>query len=181
VTAGGRCVAGATTGAGGAFAVPLPRDCFEAGTHPLHVACARTGRQLSATPLVIHHAAAGHPLRCVVQRIDLNLAVEGWVWDGSAPDERFTVTVFVDHQRIGEVPARGPRQDLEQAGFGDGRLGYRVEIPRRHLDGREHVVHVLVNERATFSGPVSFGRAEVVEGLMRRMGRRLERAHELLG
>ena len=178
---GATCVAAETTDADGAFAAAVPRPCFEAGVHALHVVCARTGRRLSSAPLVIRRALPGDPLRCAVQRLDLNLAVEGWVWDAEAPDERFTVTVFIDHRRIGQTPARDPRPDLERAGHGDGRIGYRMDIPRRYLDGREHVVHVLVDERATFSaaGAVPFGRAEAVSGLVRRMGRRLERARAL--
>lgn len=60
----------------------------------------------------------------------------GWAQDLAEPDQKLPIEILVD----GVVAASGPadqfRQDLEQAGIGDGHHLFAIPIPRAFFDGR---------------------------------------------
>jgi len=68
--------------------------------------------------------------------------VRGWAWCPTRPGDRLTVEFFCGKRRIGEAVASLFRQDLRQAGVGDGSHGFEFELPRELLEGGEHVIHV---------------------------------------
>ena len=69
-------------------------------------------------------------------------SVNGWVADLEAPDAPVTVDVYIDDQLEGTVLCDAFRQDVKDAGYGDGRKGFRFILARPST--RRRVVKVLV-------------------------------------
>jgi hypothetical protein len=55
--------------------------------------------------------------------------VVGWARNRLRPDERVGLDVFVDGDQVGSGIADVYREDLLAAGIGDGRHGFRIELP----------------------------------------------------
>jgi hypothetical protein len=62
----------------------------------------------------------------------------GWGWDANQPNTALTLYVFQGTQYLGSVPANLYRQDLLNAGIGDGRHGFNWPIPSSLVDGQSH-------------------------------------------
>jgi hypothetical protein len=56
--------------------------------------------------------------------------VAGWVCDRSRPNERLDVEICSAGAVVGVVRADAARADLAEAGIGDGRYGFRFELPQ---------------------------------------------------
>ena len=78
-----------------------------------------------------------------LDRID-GLYVVGWAWDPEKPEERLKVVVYVDGEPVAEGVADQYREDLERAGIGDGRHGFRIKLPEEFFDGKEHEIKIKV-------------------------------------
>ena len=170
------------TAGGFGYAFPLPPVAFERGEHQLCTRVQGDERFLGAPIAISNRYDKDQRLQSALQSLEANLRVEGWVFDRLSPDERFTVSVFIDMAWVSDLECKNKRADLERHGYSDGCLGYRLDIPERFFDHRQHSVHVLV------LGPNVFvknsGRmldAEVLtRGLVRRIGRRLAYVDDLL-
>ena len=66
--------------------------------------------------------------------------VEGWAFDAGNPDRAVLVEIFDRDRRIGETPAGQFREDLLEAGIGDGSHAFRFLLPLELFDGDEHVI-----------------------------------------
>ena len=69
--------------------------------------------------------------------------VRGWVWDSDHPEARLSVEIRAGGIPLGRVAAGEYREDLKQAGIGNGDYAYRYPLPLT-LDTRKHQVSVLV-------------------------------------
>lgn len=67
----------------------------------------------------------------------------GWAWDASQPNSPINVYFFEGTQSLGSMLADQYRQDLVNAGIGDGRHGFAWPIPGNLLDGQPHSISVL--------------------------------------
>lgn len=54
--------------------------------------------------------------------------IAGWAADTAAPNAPVSVDVFIDDRLQGTLPADGFRQDLEDAGYGDGKKGFSLPL-----------------------------------------------------
>jgi SAM-dependent methyltransferase len=81
------------------------------------------------------------PIQGCIDLFDDN-SMSGWVADLGAPDAPVTVDVYIDDQLEGTVLCDGFRQDVKDAGYGDGRKGFRFILARPSTLRR--VVKVLV-------------------------------------
>lgn len=70
--------------------------------------------------------------------------VTGWVWDSNQPTTPLNVDLLVDNAPHTTIPADLFRQDLVDAGKGDGRHGFRYVVPNSLKDGASHAVLVRV-------------------------------------
>jgi hypothetical protein len=77
-------------------------------------------------------------------------SVVGWVWDPSEPDSPVTIEIMEGDTVIAKVPADQYRQDLLDAGKGNGKHGFVVPTPKVLRDGAQHDVSVRV-WRSSFS------------------------------
>ena len=55
--------------------------------------------------------------------------VEGWIHAPDAPGQRFSLQVFAGPRLLGEAPADRFRQDLRDAGMGDGHCAFSFALP----------------------------------------------------
>ncbi len=70
--------------------------------------------------------------------------IEGWAWDETKPDLSVDVNIFVDDVFVAKAPAGFYRDDLEQAGYGNGRHGFKYEYPKELSRHEPHVIRVCV-------------------------------------
>jgi len=68
--------------------------------------------------------------------------VTGLLWEEAAQKEELKVDLYIDDQFIKRLPANIEREDLKERGFGDGKHGFRFEVPWWVRDGRPHVIEV---------------------------------------
>ena len=66
--------------------------------------------------------------------------VEGWAFDPANPERQVLVEFFDRERRIGETVAGQFREDLLQAGIGDGCHAFRFLLPLELFDGKEHAI-----------------------------------------
>lgn len=59
-----------------------------------------------------------------------NGRVLGWAWDAANPDDRMTIHVFHDGNRVMSKVAETPRIDLRRNGIGDGAYSFDLELPQ---------------------------------------------------
>jgi membrane protein involved in D-alanine export len=79
----------------------------------------------------------------IVERADCE-EVSGWVWDKHQPDAEVSVDLSDGNQYLMTVVANQFRQDLVDAGYGNGRHAFRFATPPQLKDGHSHVIHVRV-------------------------------------
>ncbi|MGD0434161.1 MAG: Hint domain-containing protein, partial [Acetobacteraceae bacterium] len=71
------------------------------------------------------------PLRGHIDRIDAPWMIEGWAHDTDHPELPVLLEVLLGEQVIGTTLASDHRQDLEDAGFGQGRSAFFLTSPVR--------------------------------------------------
>lgn len=70
--------------------------------------------------------------------------IAGWAWDLNNPARVVDVEIMCDGELLATVGATGPRDDLAEAGKGDGRHAFRLATPPYLKDGRPHRVSARV-------------------------------------
>ncbi|OAQ19870.1 glycosyltransferase [Thermosulfurimonas dismutans] len=76
-------------------------------------------------------------------RVD-GLYVHGWAFNPENPEERVEVVVLVDGKPVAEGVADQFREDLKEAGIGDGGYAFVIKLPNEIADGKEHEIRVVV-------------------------------------
>ncbi|MFD1143979.1 putative Ig domain-containing protein [Larkinella insperata] len=67
-------------------------------------------------------------------------AIQGWIWDRDKPNAVITVEFLDGTTVIGKTDAGNYRQDLKDAGKGNGAHGYAFTVPASLKDGQPHVI-----------------------------------------
>ena len=65
-------------------------------------------------------------------------SVAGWAWDTSQPNTPISVDIYDGQQKIGTVRADQYRQDLVNAGIGNGKHGWTFTLPPSVRNGQNH-------------------------------------------
>jgi len=73
-------------------------------------------------------------------------AVGGWIWDRNQPSSSVNVEIYDGETRLATVPANQFRQDLLDAGIGNGNHSFVYTVPDRLKDGRPHSIQVINSE-----------------------------------
>jgi hypothetical protein len=76
-------------------------------------------------------------------------AILGWAWDSARPNAAVSVDIFDGDDLLATVRADLYRQDLVNAGKGDGRHGFIYPVPETLRDGRTHRIRVRVTGTRT--------------------------------
>jgi hypothetical protein len=88
----------------------------------------------------------------------VGLFAVGWAWDECTPVHAQYVELLADGRPLGVVRADLPREDLVEAGIGNGRHAFRYLLPPGLLDGRVRTIEaVIVGAGAELCGsPLQF-------------------------
>jgi hypothetical protein len=70
--------------------------------------------------------------------------IYGWAWDASQPTTPINVDIYVDNVFSMTVPANQFRQDLLDAGKGNGEHGFSFPTPEALKDGQPHEIRVRI-------------------------------------
>ena len=89
-------------------------------------------------------------LDAMVEEADYR-AVSGYVWRRSTPADA-EVDVYADHAWVARAVSELPRADLRERGFGDGTIGFHIELPEWLRDGRTHTIEVRHAEDSKLIG-----------------------------
>lgn len=68
--------------------------------------------------------------------------IMGWAWDKNQPDQPIQVDIYDGDTQLATVTAGDFRQDLLNAGIGNGRHGFTYPVPPRLKDGKPHVIRM---------------------------------------
>ena len=74
--------------------------------------------------------------------------VTGWAWDKSRPSTAIRLAIYDNSRFVEQLVADQFRQDLVDAGKGDGEHGFKHPLPARLRDGNPHLIRVkyLLND-----------------------------------
>lgn len=89
-----------------------------------------------------HFAQAAHACNTFQGHVD-GLSCDGfngWAWDSAYPNSPISVELFDGANRVLTLPASHFRQDLLDAGIGNGFHAFVSELPIQLFDGEEHVL-----------------------------------------
>jgi hypothetical protein len=112
-------------------------------------------------------------------------SLEGWVWSRDRPDQRLVAELDINDVPVGAIVAELFRRDLLGQGIGDGRHGFRLQLPpgsipsegRVTITGREQQSNQLfariVRGRAALA-PKHRAAIETAAGQLRELRSRLE-------
>ncbi len=70
--------------------------------------------------------------------------ISGWAWDPQQPNAPVSVNIYADNSLVGSVSANQFRQDLLDAGIGNGVHGFSFATPANLKDGLPHQIRVLI-------------------------------------
>ncbi len=130
------------------FSFTVPAELKDGQLHSIRIRFPGTSVDLGNTPRTIgcsgapavyqgYHDGAG----CSV--------INGWAWDRNDPESPINVAVFADGQLIGTVLAIQFRQDLANAGIGNGYHAFSLNTPASLKDGQPHSILVRYSGSAT--------------------------------
>jgi membrane protein involved in D-alanine export len=79
----------------------------------------------------------------VFERADCD-EISGWALDKHRPDSPLSVDLYEEKEYVTTIVADRFREDLSDAGYGNGRHAFHVQTPPQFKDGRPHVVSISV-------------------------------------
>jgi len=91
--------------------------------------------RIGAPPLP-HHAGE-------VEQANCN-EISGWVWDKHRPDSAVNVDLSDGKEYLMTFSADQFRENLADAGYGNGRHAFRISTPAQFKDGHSHVLYLRV-------------------------------------
>jgi membrane protein involved in D-alanine export len=91
--------------------------------------------RIGAAPLP-HHVSSIEEASCY--------EIFGWVWDKHRPDASVDVELWDGEKYLMTFPANEFRDDLVDAGYGNGKHGFHILTPLQIKDGRSHLIHLRV-------------------------------------
>jgi hypothetical protein len=68
----------------------------------------------------------------------------GWALDKHQPNSALRIDLYEGKEYVATIDAHRFRQDLRDAGYGNGRHGFRLQTPPQLKDGRPHTLSISV-------------------------------------
>jgi len=125
------------------FFYATPASLKDPAAHTLSAKIAGTGIHLTNSPMEFRWrevaAVEGVVDACTAEYID------GWAWDRARPDDAVVLDIYDDNERIAQVTASVLREDLRDAGFGNGKHGFVFVVDPPLKNDRAHTVSVKVS------------------------------------
>lgn len=72
--------------------------------------------------------------------------INGWLWDTKSPDEHLDYALVSDGLVVHRGIANEYREDLEDAGIGNGYHGFHIAVPNILFDGQPHQLELIAIE-----------------------------------
>ncbi len=134
------------------FQITPPKELLDGNSHTLHAKFAGTNVDLrtSPQPLICTEDDAS---RTPQERIDGTFdtadcqSIRGWAWDPKKPNEPVKVDIYDGDKFVIVLVADKFRQDLADAGYGNGKHAFEMVPPLKLCDGNAHAIHVKFSGR----------------------------------
>jgi hypothetical protein len=123
-----------------AFTFPVPPPLKDGNPHTVFVRFAGTALQLSNSPRTL---TCSPDFEGVLDAANC-MVIGGWAWDMMQPNAPISVDVFGDNILLATVPANQFRQDLLNAGKGNGVHAFTLATPPSLRDGNIHTIVVKI-------------------------------------
>jgi len=123
------------------FLWTVPASLKNGAAHALYVRYGGTYTALTNSPRSITCSAASYQGNLEVASCS---SIDGWAWDSTQPNGTVNVDVLDGATVIGTVPANIFRQDLLNAGKGNGYHGFHLNPPSAVIDGKAHSISARV-------------------------------------
>lgn len=125
-----------------AFVFPVPESLKDNQPHTITVEIANSNIPIANTPQMLN--CSPFDFRGSHDTTTCNL-ISGWAWDANHPDEQITVDVIFDNNPFSSIraPANQFRQDLLDAGIGNGFHAFSFPFPEFLKDGQPHTVRII--------------------------------------
>jgi len=123
------------------FDIATPASLMDGVSHSIRVTIGGSTQNLTNTPKTI--SCVGPSFDGFLDSADCNV-ISGWAWDSTQPNTPINVDVYFDNDNFRTIsaPADKFRQDLQDAGKGNGFHGYFFPTPASLKDGLTHKIHV---------------------------------------
>jgi len=126
------------------FSIPTPNSVINGQAHSITVKYAGTQTNLNATPKTVSCLSPGVPTPQYNGYHDTGncTAISGWAWDSNQPTAPVSVDIYSDGVLLTTVQAATFRQDLLNAGIGNGNHGFSITTPGAAINGQAHSITV---------------------------------------
>jgi len=78
--------------------------------------------------------------------------IEGWLWNGAAPEKRYEVQAWSDGVLVAYAQATDESGSAQKAGLQTRDVGFKLELPAFLQDGSEHAIELKVTHKSA-DGP----------------------------
>jgi hypothetical protein len=124
------------------FSFPTPARIKDGQPHTVRIKFSGTSIDLSNTPKTITCGSTPPPAyEGFHDSADCNTIV-GWAWDANQPNTAISVDIYDGGTIIATIVANQFRQDLLDAGKGNGVHGFVFPVPPGLKDGQAHLISV---------------------------------------
>ncbi|WP_462320479.1 ExeA family protein [Halochromatium sp.] len=121
-----------------AFALTLDEGLLDGQPHELIVRAVDSGEPLPGNPIVFCDTSdkqTGPRVRGQFDRVANDIA-HGWAFDPDSPEQRLQIAIYCQDKIVGQGNADRFRQDLLDAGIGDGAYAFELQIdPEQSKNG----------------------------------------------
>ena len=126
------------------FSITTPGAAINGQAHTITVKYAGTQTNLNTTPKTVNCIAPGVPTPQYNGYHDVGncSAISGWAWDANQPNSPVSVDIYSDGVLVATVQAGSFRQDLLNAGIGNGSHGFSIATPGAAINGQAHTITV---------------------------------------
>ncbi len=126
------------------FNIPLPGSLIDGQAHTVAIKFAGTQTNLNNTPKTVSCISPGVPTPAYNGYHDVgNCSIlAGWAWDANQPTTPIGVDIYDGNTLITTVAASAFRQDLLNAGIGDGNHSFNIPLPSSLINGQFHTVTI---------------------------------------
>jgi RHS repeat-associated protein len=135
------------------YSIATPASLKNGAAHTIHVKFAGTSAELSGSPKSITcQAPASSAYGGWLDGANCNV-IGGWAWDANQPNTPINVEIYDGTTLIATAAASQFRQDLLNAGLGNGYHGYTIVTPASLKNGAAHTIRVkFASTAAELSG-----------------------------
>jgi hypothetical protein len=131
------------------FSFPTPMSLKNGQPHTITIKIANTNINLGGTGKTITCQPPGPPLYDGFHEVANCTVISGWAWDSTQPNTPISVDIYNGGTVIATVIANQFRQDLLDAGKGNGQHAFTFLVPNSLKNGQNHLISVAFSGTTT--------------------------------